>query len=48
MRPVASGFCKYESLTDGTLSLADVLTMNQFLDNRAHNEALLAKLKEKG
>jgi len=31
--------CKYESVIDGTLSLADIATMNQVLDVKAENEA---------
>lgn len=38
-RPVVSGMCKYESVIDGTLSLADIATMNQVLDVKAENEA---------
>ena len=38
MRPVLSGLCKYESLTDGTLSLADVADMNDALDVKNENE----------
>ena len=30
--------CKYESLVDGTLSLADVETMNMILDVERENE----------
>ena len=44
LRPVLRGLCKYESLIDGTLSLADVALMNQALDvedenNRRYEEA---------
>jgi hypothetical protein len=39
LRPVAAGMCRYESLLDGTLSLADVALMNDFLDCKAENEA---------
>jgi hypothetical protein len=38
MRPVLEGLCKYESLTDGTLDLADVARMNDALDVRSENE----------
>jgi hypothetical protein len=31
-RPVVAGMCRYESLIDGTLDLADVLRMNTVLD----------------
>jgi hypothetical protein len=30
--------CKYESLKDGTLDLADVALMNEALDVKAENE----------
>ena len=30
--------CRYESLKDGTLDLADVAAMNDALDARAENE----------
>ena len=33
-----AGMCKYESLVDGTLSLADVETMNMILDVERENE----------
>lgn len=38
LRPVAAGWCKYESLLDGTLDLADIALMNEALDVRAENE----------
>ena len=38
MRPVLRGLCKYESLIDGTLSLADVALMNDALDVQDENE----------
>ena len=28
LRPVARGWCRYESLVDGTLDLADIAIMN--------------------
>ena len=33
MRPVIKGMCKFESLKDGTLDLADIALMNDALDN---------------
>lgn len=45
LRPVAAGMCKFESLIDGTLDLVHVLTMNEYLDNRLHNEELLRRVK---
>ncbi|TWA71920.1 hypothetical protein FBZ84_101186 [Azospirillum baldaniorum] len=38
LRPVGEGMCRYESLKDGTLDLADVAEMNDFLDMRAEND----------
>ena len=32
MRPVLRGCCRYESLKDGTLSLADIARLNDALD----------------
>lgn len=46
MRPVIDGLCKYESLIDGTLDLADVAKMNEALDVRAENEKLYRKANE--
>ncbi|MFU1907633.1 DUF6889 family protein [Bordetella avium] len=37
LRPVLEGICRYESLKDGTLDLADVSLMNDALDVRAEN-----------
>lgn len=38
LRPVVKGMCRYESLKDGTLSLADLALMNDVLDVQAENE----------
>ena len=38
LRPVVNGMCRYESLKDGTLSLADIALMNDVLDVRDENE----------
>lgn len=32
LRPVVKGMCRYESLKDGTLDLADIALMNEALD----------------
>lgn len=40
LAPVRAGMCKYESLVDGTLDLADVALMNDFLAVRSDNEWL--------
>lgn len=39
LRPVMRGMCRYESLIDGTLGLADVALMNEALDVEAENIA---------
>lgn len=39
MRPVLEGLCKYESLIDGTINLADISRMNEALDVQAENQA---------
>jgi hypothetical protein len=39
MRPVLKGLCKFESLKDGTLDLADIALMNDALDVQDENEA---------
>lgn len=38
MQPVMSGMCKFESLKDGTLDLADVALMNDALAARDENQ----------
>ena len=38
MRPVARGWCKYESLIDGTLDLADIAFMNDAIAVEQENE----------
>jgi hypothetical protein len=38
LRPVLAGMCKYESLVDGTLSLADVACMNDALNVQGANQ----------
>lgn len=38
IRPCLRGLCKYESLIDGTLSLADVSLLNEALDVEAENQ----------
>ncbi|ENW20970.1 MULTISPECIES: DUF6889 family protein [Acinetobacter] len=41
MRPVIKGMCKFESLKNGVLDLADIADMNDALDVVADNEYLL-------
>lgn len=47
MRPVRAGMCRYEALTDGTLTLRDLGIMNDALDaeeeNRRRAEAATPK-----
>ena len=38
-RPMTEGFCKYESLIDGTLDLADVAELNDIIAVRDENQA---------
>jgi len=38
--------CNYESLKDGTLTLADIALMNESLDVEAENRYLLKKWQE--
>lgn len=46
MRPVLKGMCRFESLKDGTLSLADVALMNDALDVQNENERRLLKAQK--
>ena len=48
MRPVLRGLCKFESLTDGTLTLADVYLMNDALDVQAGNEHRINQARQNG
>lgn len=41
LRPVFAHLCRYESLIDGTMSLEDVVLLNEALDVQAENEARL-------
>lgn len=47
MRPLIAGMCRYESLKDGALSLADVAMMNDALDVREENERRYMRAKDK-
>lgn len=48
LRPVVRGMCRYESLKDGTLDLADVAMMNEALNVQDENERrYLRALKDK-
>jgi hypothetical protein len=46
LAPVAAGYCRYESLKDGTLDLADIELMNQYLDCQARNRALVTRMEQ--
>ena len=46
MQPVLAGMCKYESLLDGTLDLADIDRMNEALDVRGENQARYSEALE--
>ena len=46
MRPVGEGMCKYESLLDGTLDLADIARMNDMLDVKDENQHRYRKANE--
>lgn len=38
MRPVDRGYCRYESLIDGSVGLEDIARMNDAIDVRDENE----------
>ncbi|MEQ1067262.1 hypothetical protein ABLB96_14980 [Acinetobacter sp. XH1741] len=40
------GLCRYESLKDGTVDLADIALMNDALDVQADNQLLLEQYSE--
>lgn len=46
LRPVLAGCCRYESLKDGTLGLADFAMMNDALHAQAENQARLTRRSE--
>lgn len=46
MRPVLEGLCRYESLKDGTLDLADIAKMNDALDVRNENQNRYRRAQE--
>lgn len=47
MRPVLRGLCRYESLKDGALDLADVAMLNDALDVQAENERRMRRANER-
>lgn len=47
LRPVLHGLCKYESLKDGTLDLADIALMNDALTVKSENEVRYQRALDK-
>lgn len=47
LRPCIEGMCRFESLNDGTLSLAEVALMNDALDVKCENERRYLAAREK-
>ncbi|WP_425291320.1 DUF6889 family protein [Cupriavidus necator] len=47
LAPVAEGWCKYESLLDGTLGLEDIALMNDAIAVRSDNMAAARRMLEK-
>ena len=45
-RPIEHGFCRYESLVDGTLDLADVAEMNDAIDLMLENRYRMSQAKD--
>ncbi|WP_410071738.1 DUF6889 family protein [Serratia liquefaciens] len=43
LRPVHASMCSYESIKDGSLTLADIALMNESLDVEAENNYLIKK-----
>jgi hypothetical protein len=48
MRPVDAGYCRYESLIDGTIGLADIALMNDAIDVREENRRRAAAAERGG
>jgi len=46
LAPVEAGMCRYESLLDGTLDLADIARMNEFLEVKQENTARYNEAQE--
>jgi hypothetical protein len=47
MRPVDRGYCRYESLIDGTLNLEDIARMNDAIDVRDENAERMRRARER-
>lgn len=48
LTPVRRGMCRYESLKDGTLDLADIARMNDALAVASDNEFLAQERAKRG
>ena len=48
LRPVLRGMCKFESLKDCTLGLADVAIMNEAIDCEEENRTRLTRAAKGG
>lgn len=46
MKPVDQGYCRYESLLDCSLDLADIARMNDAINVKMENERRLRKAYE--
>ncbi|KDA93344.1 DUF6889 family protein [Pantoea agglomerans] len=46
MRPVDAGYISYNKLLDGTVDLADIARMNDWLDLKADNEERIRRWRE--
>jgi len=46
LRPVVKGMCRYESLKDGAIDLADIALMNDCLDVLAENNHIAQRHNE--
>ena len=47
MAPVTSGMCRFESLKDGSVDLADVALMNDALAVKSDNDTIRAEAEER-
>lgn len=46
MRPVDAGYIRYDKLLDGSVDLADIARMNDWLDLKADNQARIDKWRQ--
>ncbi|QAB32490.1 DUF6889 family protein [Pantoea ananatis] len=42
-RPVDAGYIRYDRLNDGSVDLADIARMNEWIDIKEDNEARIAR-----